>query len=95
MDILSILLGILLLIVLAFIIANAGSKREIGYGWSLFLGLTLSPIVSLIAVLLSDRIQPDENGQIKKNWGCVDPLIATAVIIISLILLYCYVKSRP
>lgn len=54
-------------VVLSFIIANAGAKRQIGFGWSLFLGLWLTPIVSLIAVLLSDKLQPDEYGRIDKN----------------------------
>ena len=46
-------------LVLDFIIANAGAKRKIGWGWALFLGLLLSPIVSLIAVLLSEKNSPD------------------------------------
>jgi len=68
---------------LDFIIAYAGRKRLIGFGWTLFLGLFLSPIVSLIAVLLSDRIDEDD----ELNWGCVPPLVLI-VIIISLIFLY-------
>ena len=58
MEILA-LFGIVSSLVLSIIIANAGAKRQIGFGWSLFLGLWLTPIVSLIAVLLSDRLKPN------------------------------------
>ncbi|EYA35150.1 hypothetical protein M105_1885 [Bacteroides fragilis str. 1009-4-F  len=68
-------------VVLSFIIANAGAKRQIGFGWSLFLGLWLTPIVSLIAVLLSDKLQPDEYGRIDKKWGCIVPFIISFLII--------------
>ena len=68
-------------VVLSFIIANAGAKRQIGFGWSLFLGLWLTPIVSLIAVLLSDKLQPDEYGRIDKKWGCMIPFIVSFLII--------------
>jgi len=63
---------------LDLIIAYAGRKRLIGFGWSLFLGLVLSPIVSLIAVLLSDRIDEDD----EMNWGCLPPLILIVIIVI-------------
>ena len=95
MEILGLLFTILILIVLALIIANAGSKRKIGFGWSLFLGLFFSPIVSLIAVLLSDRIQPDEFGKIQRNWGCVGPIVIVCMIIVTLaILLHYYRKAK-
>lgn len=70
-----------ILLALSFIIANAGAKRRIGYGWSLFLGLWLSPIVSLIAVLLSDKLETDEYGDVEKNWGCTAPLLVSFLII--------------
>lgn len=59
------LFGIVCSLVLSFIIANAGAKRQIGFGWSLFLGVWLTPIVSLIAVLLSDKLEPDEYGRVE------------------------------
>lgn len=73
--------GIICSLVLSFIIANAGAKRQIGFGWSLFLGIWLTPIVSLIAVLLSDRLQPDEDGRTEKKWGCMSPFIVSVLII--------------
>ena len=68
---------IFIAIPLDLIIAYAGRKRLIGCGWSLFLGLVLSPIVSLIAVLLSDRIDEDDD----LNWGCLPPLILTLIVV--------------
>ena len=70
------------LLPLAIIIANAGLKRRIGFGWALFLGLFLSPIVSFVAVLFSEKIEPDEDGDIEKNWGCTGPIIVVAIIVI-------------
>ena len=67
---------------LDFIIAYAGRKRHIGFGWSLFLGLFLSPIVSLIAVLLSDRIDEDDD----LNWGCLPPLLLIVIIVVLILL---------
>lgn len=75
------LFGIICFLVLSFIIANAGSKRKIGFGWSLFLGLWLTPFVSLVAVLLSDKLQPDECGKIERKWGCLFPFILSVLII--------------
>lgn len=73
--------GCITSVVLSFIIANAGAKRQIGFGWSLFLGLWLTPIVSLIAVLLSDKLQADEYGRLEKKWGCLAPFAVSFLII--------------
>lgn len=81
MEFLVLIFCLIPLFVITFIIANAGSKRKIGFGWALFLGLFLSPIISLIAVLLSDKINPDEYGRIERNWGCFAPLFTFLFII--------------
>lgn len=73
--------GFIISIVLSLIIASAGAKRQIGFGWSLFLGIWLTPIVSLIAVLLSDKLQLDEYGRIQKKWGCMSPFIVSFLIV--------------
>ena len=91
MDELDVLGGFflaLLLLSLAIIIANAGAKRRIGFGWALFLGLLLSPIVSFVAVLFSDKIEPDEDGDIEKNWGCKGPIIVVAIIVIGWFIIF-------
>ena len=87
--------GIICSLVLSFIIANAGAKRQIGFGWSLFLGVWLTPIVSLIAVLLSDRLQPDEYRRTEKKWGCMPPFIVSVLIIGTVIFFfYSYSNKR-
>ena len=89
------LFGIVCSLVLSFIIANAGAKRQIGFGWSLFLGVWLTPIVSLIAVLLSDRLQPNEYGRTEKKWGCMSPFIVSVLIIGTVIyFFYSYSNKR-
>ena len=54
-------MGVLILSVcLSFVVANyLGSKRQIGYGWSLFFCLTLTIVGGLIVTLLSRKYQPD------------------------------------
>lgn len=89
------LFGIVCSLVLSFIIANAGAKRQIGFGWSLFFGVWLTPIISLIAVLLSDRLQPDEYGRTEKKWGCMSPFIVSVLIIGTVIyFFYSYSNKR-
>lgn len=47
-------------IIFAFIIAGAlGTKRKIGFGWSLAACLLLSPIIGLIITLCSEKL-PNE-----------------------------------
>jgi phosphate/sulfate permease len=49
-------MGIFLLwILLSFIVGAIGSDRELGFFWSIFISLTLSPIIGFIAVLSSKR----------------------------------------
>ena len=54
-------MGVLILSVcLSFVVANyLGSKRQIGYGWSLFFCLTLTIVGGLIVTLLSRKYKPD------------------------------------
>ena len=86
--------GIICSLVLSFIIANAGAKRQIGFGWALFLGIWLTPIVSLIAVLLSDKLQPDEYGRVQKKWGCMAPFIVSVLIIGTVIYFFYSYSNR-
>lgn len=86
--------GIVCSLVLSFIIANAGAKRQIGFGWSLFLGVWLTPIVSLIAVLLSDKLQPDEFGRVETKWGCMAPFIMSVLIIGTVIYFFYSYSNR-
>lgn len=43
-------------VILSALIALLGSNRKIGYGWSFFFCLFLSPIIGLIIILLSKKV---------------------------------------
>lgn len=43
-------------VILSALIALLGSNRKIGYGWSFFFCLFLSPITGLIIILLSKKV---------------------------------------
>ncbi|GGG12795.1 hypothetical protein [Pontibacter amylolyticus] len=40
-----------------YLIAKSGEKRKIGFGWSFFISLFLSPIVGGIITLLSSKLE--------------------------------------
>jgi len=46
---------IVLFIIVAALVALLGKDRKIGYGWSLFFCVILSPIIGLIIILLSKK----------------------------------------
>lgn len=48
---------IIILIALSALIALLGCNRKIGYGWSFFFCLLLSPLIGLIIILCSKKIQ--------------------------------------
>ena len=48
---------LIVLIVLSALIALLGRNRKIGYGWSLFFCLFLSPLIGLIIILCSKKKQ--------------------------------------
>lgn len=58
------------------LVGLVGSRRNIGFGWSFFLSLVLTPLVGLIITLLSDPL-PDGG----KRWGCLIPTILTIIFI--------------
>ena len=46
---------ILVFLVLAALVALLGRNRKIGYGWSLFFCIFLSPLIGLIIILFSKK----------------------------------------
>jgi hypothetical protein len=50
--------GIIIWIILCVLLGNAGKKRKIGWTNAFILSLLLSPIIGLIIVLLSDKLEP-------------------------------------
>ncbi len=52
-------MAIILVLIIDALIALLGRDRKIGYGWSLFVCLFLSPIIGLIIILCSKKNEPD------------------------------------
>jgi len=50
------LIAFIVNVILAFLIAEyLGSKRNIGFGWSLFFSLLFGPLIGLLITLISRR----------------------------------------
>lgn len=47
---------------LCYLIAKAGEKRKIGFGWSFFLSIFLSPIIGGIITMLSPKVFDNNNN---------------------------------
>ena len=69
---------------LSALIGIMGSRRKIGFGWSFLISAIFTPIIGLIAVLLSNKLPQGD-----RKWGCIAPffiLAALATIILIIIL---------
>lgn len=69
---------------LSALIGILGSRRTIGFGWSFLLSALFTPVVGIIAVLLSEKLPAEE-----RRWGCIAPffiLIAITMIVLILII---------
>lgn len=51
------LVSLIMLIIISALVALLGKNRKIGYGWSLFFCLFLSPLIGLIIILCSKKKQ--------------------------------------
>lgn len=58
---------ILILVIVAALVALIGRNRKIGYGWSFLLCLFLSPIIGLIIILFSKKVDSVEFVDVKKD----------------------------
>ncbi len=58
---------IVLWLIISALIALLGRNRKIGYGWSLVLCLFLSPIIGLIIILFSKKIDSVEFVDVNKE----------------------------
>ena len=58
---------ILILVIVAALVALLGRNRKIGYGWSFLLCLFLSPIIGLIIILFSKKVDSVEFVDVKKD----------------------------
>ncbi|MCE1169032.1 MAG: hypothetical protein LWX70_13155 [Sphingobacteriia bacterium] len=58
---------LVILIVVSALVATLGSNRKIGYGWSLVLCLFLSPVIGLIIILFSKKVNNVDFVDVKKE----------------------------
>lgn len=70
------------------LIGLIGSRRNIGFGWAFILSLLFTPLVGLIAVLLSERLPEGAEpkyGILGFSFGCLGT--AFVILIITALLL--------
>lgn len=79
MTLALIIFGLLSGSLLCVLVGIVGSRRRIGFGWTFLISVVFTPLVGLIAALLSD---PLPTGT--QRWGCIGTLLA--VIAIALLL---------
>lgn len=58
---------LIILIIISALVALLGRNRKIGYGWSFVLCLFLSPIIGLIIILFSKKVDSVEFVEVKKD----------------------------
>jgi hypothetical protein len=58
---------IVIWLIISTLVALLGRNRKIGYGWSLLLCLFLSPIIGLIIILFSKKVDSVEFFDVKKE----------------------------
>jgi hypothetical protein len=60
---------------LAALVGLVGARRRVGFGWTFFLSVLLTPFIGLVIALLSDKL-PDGD----RNWGCLGSILAIITI---------------
>lgn len=68
---LTVMFGILSGCLLSVLVGLLGSTRRLGFGWTFLLSLIFTPLVGLIAALVSDPLPG--GGQ---RWGCLGVFVA-------------------
>lgn len=56
-----------ILIIAAALVALIGKNRKIGYGWSFVLCLFLSPIIGVIIILFSKKVDSVDFVEVKND----------------------------
>ena len=74
-------------ILLDVLVGLLGSRRNIGFGWAFILSVIFTPLIGIIAVLLSDRLpvgSEPKYGILGFSFGCLGTifmiLIAIAIL---------------
>ena len=81
MTFLLIIFGVVSGTLLSVFIGLLGADRRIGFTWAFLLSLIFTPIIGIIAVILSERLPADQ-----KRWGCIVPLIT----IVTVVMIICF-----
>ncbi|MBO5758677.1 MAG: hypothetical protein J6R31_01365 [Rikenellaceae bacterium] len=58
------------------LVGLVGSRRRIGFGWAFFLSLIFTPVVGLIATLISEPLPVGQS-----RWGCLVPTLLSIVFL--------------
>ncbi len=69
------LFGLLSDTFLAALVGLIGARRRIGFGWTFFFSVLLTPFIGLIICLLSEPLPPGD-----RNWGCLGSILAMVTI---------------
>jgi hypothetical protein len=64
----QVLVQLFMAVIISALVALLGRNRKIGYGWSFVLCLFLSPIIGLIIILFSKKVDKVDFIDIKKDY---------------------------
>lgn len=78
MGILLLIFGLLTGTALCALVGILGSRRRLGFGWTFVISLVFTPLIGLIAALISDPLPQGE-----KRWGC----LASIIVVLTLALM--------
>ena len=70
--------GLLTGTALCALVGILGSRRRLGFGWTFVISLIFTPLIGLIAALISDPLPSGE-----KRWGC----LASIIVVLTLALM--------
>lgn len=80
-----VIFGLLTGSLLGVLVGLVGARRRIGFGWTFLISMLLTPLIGLVAALLSDPLPQGE-----RRWGCLGTLLAivafAALVVVALLL---------
>lgn len=75
MGVLLLIFGLLTGTALCALVGILGSRRRLGFGWTFVISLIFTPLIGLIAALISDPLPQGE-----KRWGCLATVIGVLTL---------------
>ena len=70
-------------LLLDVLIGLLGSRREIGFGWAFILSVVFTPLIGLIAILLSSKLPEGAEpkyGCLGKSFGCLGSILMILIV---------------